>query len=133
MLQKLSEQIQSCYERAAEAKRKAEATTDQRLKTDFEMEARWLGLARSYAFTDGLGDFTAEMSQRRQKADHDTAVQCTSPPAIETFRVQSKALSNDKSSHNGTYGGCPNEQDSLTPASVGKPIAAPPPAGCQLR
>jgi hypothetical protein len=70
MLQKLSDQIRACYERAAEAKRKAETTTDPDLKADLlEVDQRWLALARSYAFTDGLGDFTAAMSEWQQKAD----------------------------------------------------------------
>ena len=67
MLQKLSEQIRACYERAAEAHGKAEESADPALKADFlALEQRWLVLARSYAFTDSLGDFTAAMSERRQ-------------------------------------------------------------------
>jgi PAS domain S-box-containing protein len=67
MLQKLSEQIQACYERAAEAKRRAEESADAALKADFlALEQRWLVLARSYTFTESLGAFTAEMSENRQ-------------------------------------------------------------------
>ena len=50
---------------------------DPDLKADFlEREERWLVLARSYAFTDSLGDFTAAMSERQQKVDQtpDTAL-----------------------------------------------------------
>jgi hypothetical protein len=69
MLQKLSEQIRACHERAAEAKRKAQESADPALKADFlALEERWLFLARSYAFTDSLGNFTAAMSESRQKA-----------------------------------------------------------------
>jgi len=53
VLQKLSEQIRACYERAAEAHGKAEESADPALKADFlALEQRWLVLARSYAFTD---------------------------------------------------------------------------------
>lgn len=60
MLQELSEQIRACHERAVEARRKAETALNPALKADFlEMEKRWLALARSYAFTERLQDFTA--------------------------------------------------------------------------
>jgi PAS domain S-box-containing protein len=66
MLQKLSDQIRACYERAAEAKRKAEVSAAPALKVDFlALEERWLFLARSYAFTDSLGDFTTATSETR--------------------------------------------------------------------
>jgi PAS domain S-box-containing protein len=70
MLQKLSEQIRACHERAAEAKRKAEESADPTWKADYlSLEQRWLFLASSYSFTDRLGDLTAAMSKRLQKAD----------------------------------------------------------------
>src|SRR5262245_52793062 len=66
MLQKLSEQIRACHERAAEARDKAEATADPTPRADFlDMETRWLFLARSYQFTEGLTDFTAANRQRQ--------------------------------------------------------------------
>src|SRR5262245_9082651 len=68
MLQELSEQIRACHERAVEARRKAETAVDPARKADFlEMEKRWLALARSYAFTKRLEDFTAAVSSRRRK------------------------------------------------------------------
>src|SRR5215831_6967409 len=70
MLQRLSAQVRACHERAAEAKSKAEATADPAVKVDFlEMERRWLALARSHAYTESLGDFTAAMSGTRPKPD----------------------------------------------------------------
>jgi hypothetical protein len=43
MLQKLSEQVRNCHERAAEAKRKAEAAADPASKASFlDMEKEWL-------------------------------------------------------------------------------------------
>jgi PAS domain S-box-containing protein len=68
MLQRLSEQVRACHERAAEAKSNAEATADPELKADFlDMERRWLALARSYAYGESLGDFAVATSGTRQK------------------------------------------------------------------
>jgi PAS domain S-box-containing protein len=63
MLQRLSEQLRACHEHAAEAKIKAEGAAEPSLKASFlEMEAHWLLLARTYAFTESLEDFTATAS-----------------------------------------------------------------------
>src|SRR5262245_55556098 len=68
MLQRLSEQVRACHERAAEARSRAEATTDPAVKADFlEMERRWLALARSHAYTESRGDFTTAMSGTQHK------------------------------------------------------------------
>jgi len=65
MLQSLSEQIRLCYERAAEAMRRAEETTDPETKADFlNTERRWLLLARSYQFSDSLKDFIRAIPDR---------------------------------------------------------------------
>jgi len=77
MLQKLSEQIRTCHERAAEARDKAETTADPALRAEFlDMESRWLFLARSYQFTEGLADFTAANRQRQsifERKRHDAS------------------------------------------------------------
>lgn len=68
MLQRLSEQITACYERAAEARRQADMAADPELKADYlNMEKRWLALARSYRFTESLGDFTCTLSDIPEK------------------------------------------------------------------
>jgi PAS domain S-box-containing protein len=68
VLKKLSEQVRECHKRAAESKQKAETTADSRLKADFlDMEKRWLALARSYEFTESLGDFTATNADWRRE------------------------------------------------------------------
>jgi hypothetical protein len=55
MPRKLNEQVQTCFERALDAKRKAKGTADPVLKADLlEMEKRWLALAQSYEFTAGF-------------------------------------------------------------------------------
>ena len=70
MLEQFSDQIRMCYERAAEAKERADAINDPALKAEFlNSEKRWLTLARSYGFTESLEDFTAANSERRRKFD----------------------------------------------------------------
>jgi PAS domain S-box-containing protein len=70
MLKQLSDQIRECYERAAEAKERADATNEPGLKAEFlNTERRWLVLARSYAFAESLEDFTTLNSERRRKFD----------------------------------------------------------------
>jgi hypothetical protein len=70
MLEQLSDKIRLCYERAAEAKERADATNDPILKAEFlSTESSWLTLARSYGFTESLEDFTAANSERRRKFD----------------------------------------------------------------
>jgi PAS domain S-box-containing protein len=61
---KPNEQVQTCFDRALDAKRKAEGTVDPALKADhLEMERRWLALARSYEFTERLTDFAGASSE----------------------------------------------------------------------
>jgi hypothetical protein len=68
MLHNLSEQVRLCYERAAEAKERADEMHDE-AKADFlNMERRWLLLARSYEFGERLDDFTRENSRRAKVA-----------------------------------------------------------------
>jgi PAS domain S-box-containing protein len=70
MLEQLSDQIRECYESAAEARARADATNDLALKAEFlKVEGRWLTLARSHGFTESLEDFTAANSERRRKFD----------------------------------------------------------------
>jgi PAS domain S-box-containing protein len=58
MLRSLSKQIQLCYERAAEVKRRAEETSDLKVKAEFlNTEKRWLLLAHSYQLSERLKDF----------------------------------------------------------------------------
>src|SRR5262245_25372039 len=69
MLNNLSEQVRLCYERAAEAKERAEQMLDPEAKADFlKMETRWLRLARSYQFGERLDDFTRENAHQAKTA-----------------------------------------------------------------
>ncbi|MGB8629279.1 MAG: hypothetical protein WCD69_07805 [Xanthobacteraceae bacterium] len=67
MLEQSSVQVRQCYERAAEARAKADATNDPALKADFlDAENRWLALASSFVFSESLKDFTTEMERGRR-------------------------------------------------------------------
>lgn len=74
MLKNQREPIRECLQHAEDCARKAAGQTDPKLKKDFlDMEQRWLFLARSYEFTERLGDFSHE-TKRMSNAeipDHD--------------------------------------------------------------
>jgi hypothetical protein len=58
MLQRLSQHIAECYERAADCKRRAEHTSDPARKTELlDFERTWAHLARSYEFVESLEQF----------------------------------------------------------------------------
>ena len=55
---------------AAEAKRRADEAANADARVDYlDMEKRWLALARSYAFTQRLADFTSALSDRIKKPE----------------------------------------------------------------
>jgi PAS domain S-box-containing protein len=84
MLEQLSDQVRNCHERAAEAKAKADATDDPALKAELlDMERRWLTLARSYGFTESLGDFSAANSEWRRKFNE--SLRANAGSALQTF------------------------------------------------
>ncbi len=65
MLNNVSEQIRECLRHAEDCARQAAAQTCPNLKKDFfDMERRWLFLARSYEFTERLTDFSAETKRQ---------------------------------------------------------------------
>jgi PAS domain S-box-containing protein len=69
MLQNLSERIRLCYERAAEARQRAEKTSDPKAKADFlNTERRWLLLGRSYQHGESLRDFIRAIPDRSTAA-----------------------------------------------------------------
>src|SRR5215472_4753367 len=81
MLEQLSDQVRRCLEHAAEAKAKADATDDPASKAGFlDMETRWLTLARSYGFTESLGNFATANSQWRRKFDERLRTNTSSTP-----------------------------------------------------
>jgi hypothetical protein len=61
MLQRLSDQVRECQERAADAKRNADATADPARKAELlDLERSWLLLARSFEVGERLRDFAGE-------------------------------------------------------------------------
>jgi hypothetical protein len=68
MLRNLSEEIRECHQHAEDCARSAAAQTDPKIKDDFfNLEIRWLFLARSYEFTERLGDFSDETKRNVDK------------------------------------------------------------------
>jgi PAS domain S-box-containing protein len=69
LLHNLSDKIRLCYERAVEAKERADEMADPEAKADFlNMEKRWLLLARSYELGERLDDTTRDNSRRAKFA-----------------------------------------------------------------
>lgn len=67
MLQRLSGQISDCLERAADAERRAAATTDPGLRRDYEHIARtWRQLAASYQFSETLERFLLDRDRSKK-------------------------------------------------------------------
>jgi PAS domain S-box-containing protein len=68
MLRKLSVQVQTCFDRALDAKRRADGTADPARKAELHrFEKSWLALAESYELTERLTDFTAENAGWRRR------------------------------------------------------------------
>ena len=68
MLNNLSGDIRECLQHAEDCARKAAAQTDPKVKQDFlDLEQRWLSLARSYEFTERIGDFSNETKRKLDK------------------------------------------------------------------
>jgi hypothetical protein len=65
MLQKLSAQIAYCYQRASECRAKAaDAANEAACQEYYELERRWLMLARSYELSERITDFSGEIQRR---------------------------------------------------------------------
>ena len=68
MLKNLSEEIRECYRHAEDCARKAAVQTDPKRKENFfELEQRWLFLARSWEFAERLTDFSNEAKQKEDE------------------------------------------------------------------
>ena len=67
MLSKVSDQIAWFYQRASESRARAAAVVNEADKQGFfDLERRWLMLARSYERSEQFTDFTNEVSRRLQ-------------------------------------------------------------------
>src|SRR5262245_5708354 len=65
MLEGLSEEIRLCFDRAAEAKRRADEAADPETRLDFlTIERRWLLLARSYQIGQSVDNFIHSLPER---------------------------------------------------------------------
>ena len=66
MLLKLSDKMSECLAHAAEARQRANATTDPARKADFlDMELRWLRLVESYRFVEQASRFLEDGHRAR--------------------------------------------------------------------
>jgi hypothetical protein len=66
MLQKLSEDIRECYQRAEQCRWAAETAHSPSAKDDFlHMEQRWISLAHSYEFANRLSHFTMPFTKKK--------------------------------------------------------------------
>ena len=67
----LTNRVQECYRKAAEARRKADAATAASIREDFlGLERRWLILAQTWELSQRLG---CSLSERSGKAGSDRA------------------------------------------------------------
>jgi two-component sensor histidine kinase len=72
VLQQLNEQVRACHRRAADARVRAEATSDPALKKSYlDLEDRWVFLARSYMFAESLEDFVQQRPRPKERAPVD--------------------------------------------------------------
>ena len=66
MLQKLSEEIQECYRHADECRQRAEKAFTEKGRQEFiDVERRWLSLAHSYEFAEGLSNYVEPFRRKR--------------------------------------------------------------------
>jgi hypothetical protein len=67
MLENLSAEIINCYERARQAREKADRAKSEEFKADFlEAEKRWMALAHSYERQQQLSRTVAEFARKRR-------------------------------------------------------------------
>ncbi len=96
MLQKLSEQIRNCRERAAEAKRKAEAAADPASKASFlDMEKEWLTLASSYTFAESPSEFSAAISKGLQNSDERAGTDAKADASLHLQEISTLLIRED--------------------------------------
>jgi len=87
MLNKISQQIADCLAKAADARERAQAIDDPKIKAVYlELEGRWMALAESYRFVERADQFLDDAQRHRLpvtpavrlKSDnsHLTPIQC---------------------------------------------------------
>ena len=66
MLLKISEQIADCLARAADARERAQAIAEPKIKAMyFDLESRWMALAESYRFVERADQFLDDAQRHR--------------------------------------------------------------------
>jgi len=67
MLHHLSPEVRYCLQQAEDCTERARCELDPRLRREFfDMELRWLKLARGYQFVDQLNAFTSYNAEQRR-------------------------------------------------------------------
>ena len=70
MLQNLSQQVRECLQHAEDCAHRAKIEPHPNLARDFvDMERRWLGLARSWQFSEQLDTFSKHNKKPRKEAE----------------------------------------------------------------
>jgi len=93
VLSKSSEKVRSCYLRAVEAHKRAIRAKDPSVRAMWlKIENRWIALARSYATTEALADYGAEV---RRAATRDPAFERGSELRIYEWAKIKSALDRD--------------------------------------
>ena len=68
MLLRLAENIRQCLDHAAEARERAQETSDSQRRAEFmDMASRWLKLAESYRLVEQLDRFITDTKRERIK------------------------------------------------------------------
>jgi PAS domain S-box-containing protein len=89
MLEKLSDQIRTCHENAADAKQQAEAVADPALKASFlDLEKRWLALAQNYAPIESVRDHPGPVPDGQLKPERPRANKSLQLQEINTLLIQ---------------------------------------------
>src|SRR5262249_58912495 len=66
MLNKISQQIADCLAKAADARERAQAIDDPKIKAVYlELEGRWMALAESYRFVERADQFLDDAQRHR--------------------------------------------------------------------
>jgi len=67
VLERLSDHIRSCYERAEQAERRAAEADEPQKSQDLQLAKWWAHLARSYEFVEGLEGFLLETDDEAKR------------------------------------------------------------------
>jgi hypothetical protein len=68
-MENLSEKIRNCLRRAEQCGHRAKIEPDPNIARDYlDMERRWLGLARSYQFSESFEVFSKHNTKRQEEA-----------------------------------------------------------------